>query len=299
MTTEYQGIFAALTTPYVQDEIAPNRFRENIEKYNQWGLAGYVVAGSTGESVLLTDDECLTLVETARNASAPGRKLIVGTARASARQTITFTNQAADLGTDAALIVLPHYYKGLMTSQALKAYTLSIADKAKIPIIIYSIPQNTGITPSPGLIIELSQHPNILGIKDSSGNLTLLQEAYPFMAPGSTFLLGSGSSLLPGLHLGASGGIITLGAVAPELCVRLFELFQAKDWDKGWRLQMDLVPLNQAITKYHGVPGAKHALDLRGFYGGPCRLPLLPLDDSAKLKIQTILEKLKLIDSSQ
>ncbi|MFA9453662.1 MAG: dihydrodipicolinate synthase family protein [Candidatus Aminicenantaceae bacterium] len=295
MTTEYQGIFTALTTPYDQDEIAPERLRENIEKYNQWGLAGYVVGGSTGENVLLTDDECLKLVEIAREASAPGRKLIAGTARASVRQTISFTNQAADLGADAALIVLPHYYKGLMSPDALRAYFLSVADKAKIPIIIYSIPQNTGVTPSPGLIIELSQHSNILGIKDSSGNLTLLQEAYPCMAPGSMFLLGAGSILLPGLHLGASGGILTLGAVAPELCVRLYELFQAEDWDKGWHLQMDLVPLNQAITKYHGVPGAKHALDLRGYYGGPCRLPLLPLDDQAKQKIQTILEKLQLI----
>ena len=299
MTADYQGIFAALTTPFEDDEVSLERFRENIEKYNQWDLAGYVVGGSTGEAIHLTDEECLSLLGTAREATAPGRKLIAGTARASARQTIAFTNRAADLGADAALIVLPHYYKGQMSPDALKAYYLSVADQARIPVLVYSIPQNTGITPPPELIVELSQHPNILGVKDSSGNLTLLEEAFPFMAQGSTFLLGAGSILLPALHLGAGGGILTLAAVAPELCIRLYAHFLEQNWEEGKRLQMDVVPLNQAITKYHGIPGAKHALDLRGFHGGPCRLPLLPLDDQAKSKIKTILSKLELIDSSQ
>ncbi len=295
MSADYRGVFAALTTPFEEDEVSLDRFRENIDKYNQWDLAGYVVGGSTGEAIHLTDEECLSLIGAARKASAPGRKLIAGTARASARQTIVFTNRAADLGADAALIVLPHYYKGLMTPEALKAYYFSVADKIRIPLLVYSIPQNTGIVPPPELIVELSRHPNILGIKDSSGNLTLLGEAFPFMAPGSTFLLGAGSILLPALQLGASGGILTLGAVAPELCIRLYAHFQEQNWEKGRRLQMEVVPLNQAITKYYGIPGAKHALDLRGFYGGPCRLPLLPLESQAKSRIKTILTELDLI----
>ncbi len=295
MTTEYQGIFAALTTPFVHDEIAPDRFRENIERYNQWGLAGYVVGGSTGEAVHLTDSECLALLKTTRETAAPGRKLIAGTARPSVRQTVAFTQQAADLGADAALIVLPHYYKGLMTAEALKAFFFSVADQVPVPVILYSIPQNTGITPAPGLIIELSQHPNIAGIKDSSGNLTLLEEAHSSMAPDSTFLLGAGSILLPGLQKGATGGILTLGAVAPELCVRLYGLYREKNWEEAKILQEMIVPLNQAITREHGVPGAKHALDLRSFYGGPCRLPLLPLDDPTKSKIENILKNLDLI----
>ena len=295
MSAHYRGVFAALTTPFEEDEVSLDRFRENIEKYNLWDLAGYVVGGSTGEAIHLTDEECLSLLGTAKAAAAPGRKLIAGTARASARQTIVFTNRAADLGADAALIVLPHYYKGLMTPEALKAYYFSVADKTRIPLLVYSIPQNTGIVPPPELIVELSRHPNILGIKDSSGNLTLLGEAFPFMAPGSTFLLGAGSILLPALQLGASGGILTLGAVAPELCTRLYTHFQQRNWEEGKRLQMEVVPLNQAITKYYGIPGAKHALDLRGFYGGPCRVPLLPLDDQAKQKIRTILSELDLI----
>lgn len=293
--TEYKGIFAALTTPFRDDRILSDQLHENISKYNEFDLAGYVIAGSTGESVLLSDDECLTLIETAREAAASGRRLIAGTARGSALHTVSFTNRAADLGADAALIVLPHYYKGLMSEEALRRYYTEIADASRIPVILYSIPQNTGITPSPRLIIELSRHPNILGIKDSSGNLTLLQEAYPSMPQGSTFLLGAGSILLPALQLGASGGILTLGAVAPDLCTRLYGFYQSEDWEEGRELQMQAVPLNQAITRYYGVPGAKFALDLRGYYGGPCRLPLLPLGDGAKQDIRNMLETLGLI----
>jgi 4-hydroxy-2-oxoglutarate aldolase len=145
------------------------------------------------------------------------------------------------------------------------------------------------------LIIDLSQHPNILGIKDSSGNLSLLQEAYPSMRSGSAFLLGAGSILLSGLQLGASGGILTLAAVVPELCARLCALFKEQRWEQAVALQMDLVPLNQAVTKYYGVPGAKYALDLLGFHGGLCRLPLLPLEAQVKSEIAEILTTLNLI----
>ncbi len=295
MNTVYSGIFTALTTPFEDDRIHLEKFQENIQKYNQFDLTGYVIGGSTGESVFLTDEECLSLVQAAARTAASGRKLVVGTARESVRSTITFTHQAADMGAQAALIVLPHYYKGAMTQAALQKYYETIADQVPIPVIIYSIPRNTGIVPSPRLIIDLSQHSNILGIKDSSGNLSLLQEAYPSMRSGATFLLGAGSILLPGLQLGASGGILTLGAVVPELCTRLFTLFCEQKWEQAFRLQMDLVPINHAITKYHGVPGAKYALDLLGFHGGACRLPLLPLEDRSKAEIAEILAKLNLL----
>ena len=237
----------------------------------------------------------LLLLKTAKEAAAPSRKIIAGTGCESTQNSMAATNRAADLGADAALVILPHYYKSLMTEAALKEYFLRIADQARIPLIIYSIPRNTGITPSAELIIELSQHPNILGIKDSSGNLSLLEEAKPSMPNGSTFLLGAGSLLFPGLLLGASGGIITLGAAAPELCAKLYELFLQGKHEEAKVLQQNLVPLNQAVTRDYGVPGAKYVLDLRGYYGGPCRSPLLPLDESAKTHIHKILTDLSLI----
>lgn len=292
---KYAGIFTALTTPFQDEKVHLGKFRENIQKYNQFDLSGYVIGGSTGEFVFLTDEECLSLVKTAAQTAAAKRKLIVGTARESVRSTVAFTCQAADLGAQAALIVLPHYYKGAMNQVALQKYYEFIADQVPIPVIIYSIPRNTGIIPSPRLIIDLSQHPNILGIKDSSGNLSLLQEAYPSMRSGATFLLGAGSILLSGLQLGASGGILTLAAVVPELCARLYALFKEQRWEQAVALQMDLVPLNQAVTKYYGVPGAKYALDLLGFHGGLCRLPLLPLEAQVKSEIAEILTTLNLI----
>ncbi len=276
MQQEFTGIFTALTTPFQEGKILPDKFTDNIAKYNQYELAGYVIGGSTGENVYLTENERLTLLKTAKETAAPGRKIIAGTGCESTQNTIAATNRAADLGADAALVILPHYYKSLMTTAALKDYYLTIADKTRIPLIIYSMPHNTGITPSAKLIIELSQHPNILGIKDSSGNLSLLEEAKPFMPDGSTFLLGAGSLLFPGLLLGASGGIITLGAAAPELCAQLYDLFLQGKYEEAKRLQLNLVPLNQAVTRDHGVPGAKYALDLRGYYGGPCRSPCSP-----------------------
>lgn len=295
MKKEFKGIFTALTTPFGKEKILPEKFKENITRYNRHALAGYVIGGSTGENVYLTDGERKRLLKTAKDTAAPGRLLIAGTGCESTTNTIDATNRAADLGADAALVILPHYYKSLMTVDALKKYYVTIADNAAIPLIIYSIPRNTGITPPAELIVELSQHPNILGIKDSSGNLSLLEEARPFMPEGSTFLLGAGSILFPGLLMGASGGIMTLAATVPELCARLYKLFLEKKYQEAKKLQLELVFLNHAVTRDHGVPGAKYVLDLRGYYGGPCRSPLLPLDETIKTRIKTILTDLNLI----
>lgn len=295
MNTEFKGVFAALTTPFKDDRIYLDMLAENIRKYNDYELAGYVIGGSTGEGVYLTSDEILSLAQVAKDTAAPGRKIIVGTARESTTNTLSLTNQAADIGVDAALVVLPHYYKSLMHFEALKKHFLTIGDSTKVPVIIYSIPRNTGIIPDPELIIELSQHPNILGVKDSSGNLNLLEEAYPRMASGSTFFLGAGGLLLTGLATGACGGILTLAAVAPDLCARLYQLHCDNKQEEAKELQLDLTPLNQAVTKDYGVPGAKYALDLRGYFGGPCRLPLLPVDDKDKPVIKNLLIELNLL----
>jgi len=185
------------------------------------------------------------------------------------------------------LICLPHYYRSLMNTDSLKKHYLTIAEQSRVPILIYSIPQNTGIIPTPELIIELSQHPNILGIKDSSGNLAFCEEVCPQLAPGSTYFLGAGSIIFPGLLMGASGGILTLAAVVPELCSELYRLFLNKKWEAAKKLQLDLVPT-------YGVPGAKYALDLQGLFGGPCRLPLLPLEEKAKQQIKKIFTKLNI-----
>ncbi len=297
MNKEFRGIFAALTTPFEHGQISVTRFEENISKYNDFDLAGYVVAGSSGEAAYLSDKESEVLVRAAKDRAAPGKELIVGTARESTDATIDFTNRMAGLGVDAALIRTPSYFKPLMTTEALKKHYVSIADQVQIPVIPYHIPQVTGLAITPELVIELAKHPNIPGIKDSSGNLPFLGRVIRDIPPDFSYLLGAGSVLLFGLMLGASGGILRLADVVPTLCAELFRLFDEGRWQEAARLQSDLIPLNNAIIQTHGIPGAKYAMDLLSFYGGPPRLPLLPLEEKGKKEIEEIVAELDLVVS--
>lgn len=295
MAEKLQGVFAALTTPFEKDKISIKYFRENIKKYNTYDLAGYVIAGSSGEVAYLTEEESNILVKEALEASAPDKKIIVGTARESTASTIAFTNRMADLGIRAALVRTPSYFKSVMTSEALKRHYYAIADESQVPVIPYHIPQVTGLSIEQQLVIELSKHPNIIGIKDSSGNLPFLGEVIPNLPPDFSYLLGAGSVFLFGLSLGASGGILRLADVIPELCVTLYNDFLAGEWEKASRLQRDIIPLNNAIIQTHGIAGTKYAMDLLGFHGGPPRNPILPLDANGKNGIERILKRLKFI----
>lgn len=295
MTDRFKGIFTPLTTPYQDEHFSPDKLRENIEKYNEFDLSGYLVLGSTGESVFLSDAESEELVKTAKMAAASDKIIIAGTAKESTQLTLEFTNRMADRGADAALIRTPSYMKSLMDEEALRTYFLTIADSAKIPIIIYHIPRSTGLTISSKLISDLSKHPKIAGLKDSSGNMAFLGETISLVHPQFDFLLGAASILLPGLIMGASGGIITLSSIAPSLCIRLYSLYKGKKMEDAVKLQLELIPLNKAIIETYGIPATKYALDLLGFNGGPCRPPLRSLEQQGKQDIEGILKKLDLI----
>lgn len=295
MSHGFKGIFTPLTTPYEDNHISPEKLRENIEKYNDFDLSGYLVLGSTGESVFLSDMESEELVKTAKMAAASDKKIIAGTAKESTQLTLEFTNRMADKGADAALIRTPSYMKSLMDKEALRTYFLTIADAAKIPIIIYHFPRSTGLTISSKLIADLSEHPNIAGLKDSSGNMAFLGETIPQLHPNFDFLLGAASIFLPGLIMGASGGIITLSSIAPSRCLRLFSLYNEKKWEEAVTLQFDLIPLNKAIIETYGIPATKYALDLLGYHGGACRPPLRSLEETGKQEIKAILQKLNLL----
>jgi len=295
MGKRYKGIFAPLTTPFANEDIYLEKFEDNILRYNEFDLSGYVISGSTAESVYLSDDEIEKLVKAAIDASSPDKTIIAGTARESTKITVEFSNRIADLGIDAILIRTPSYFKALMTQEALKTHYLTIADQAKVPLIIYHIPRYTGLTFTPELLIELSKHERIAGIKDSSGNMGFLNRVIPLLDPSFDFLLGAGSMLYPGLMMGSSGGILALADIAPGQCVHLYKLFLEKRWDEAKKLQHDLVPLNQALTVEHGIPAIKYALDLIGFYGGPCRLPLQDMTDRDKHKVRDVLKKIGLV----
>jgi len=295
MSYRFKGIFTPLTTPYGDDHISPEKLKENIEKYNVFDLSGYVVLGSTGESVFLSDMESEELVKTAKKAAASDKTIIAGTAKESTQLTLEFTNRMANEGADTALIRTPSYMKSLMDEEALRSYFLTIADSSKIPIIIYHIPRSTGLTISSKLIADLSEHPNIAGLKDSSGNVAFLGETIPQLHTNFDFLLGAASIFLPGLIMGASGGIITLSSIAPSQCLRLFSLYREKKWEEAVNLQFELIPLNKAIIETYGIPATKYALDLLGYHGGPCRPPLRSLDQTGKDDMKTILHKLNLL----
>jgi 4-hydroxy-2-oxoglutarate aldolase len=290
-------VFAALTTPFAGDGIAVEDLKKNILHYNTTGLAGYVVLGSTGEAVFLDDDEAETVLGAARAAAAPGKTIIAGASRESTKLTGEFVRRLAGLGADAALIKPPHYYKAAMNQDALKRYFFEVADTSPVPVLIYNIPQNTGVPLEPSTIIELSRHPQIGGIKDSSGRLSNLTEVIIGVRPDFYFLLGAGGLFLAGLLMGASGGILALAAAVPDLCVEIHSLFRRGKLAEARKLQLDLVPLNKALTETRGIPAIKYALDLLGYSGGPPRSPLRPLDEDGKAHIRQLLDTLGLLKS--
>lgn len=293
MPKTFTGVFAALTTPFSGDEVSIEKFKGNIQKYNDYDLSGYVVSGSTGESVHLSDDEAEKLVRTAKDIAAPGKNIIAGTARESTRMTISFTNRLAGCGIDAALVRTPGYYTGKMNKEAFSRHFRELADKSRVPVLIYNIPKYTGVTIDKEFLWEISSHPNVAGVKDSSGNLAFLGEVFPGLDENFSFLLGAGSVFLPGLVQGADGGILALAAAAPGLCVELYKLAQENRFEEARVLQHELIPLNKAVTQTHGIPGLKYALDVLGHYGGPCRSPLLPLKEKEKREMDAILAALK------
>jgi len=295
MHESFEGIFPPLATPFVDDEISLEKLKENIQKYNSFDLAGYVILGTSGESALLSVEESEKLVMAGKEAAAEGKKIIVGTGLESTKMTLEFTNRMTDLDIDAALIRTPSYFKSRMNRDALKKHFLLLADKSKVPVLIYNNPRVLGVSVDSKLLIELSQHPNIAGIKDSSGDLSFLAETIPHLDPHFSFLMGAGSVILPGLRLGATGGILAIADIAPAQCAELYKLHLEGKMDDALKLQLDLAPLNRAVVQIFGIPGLKYSLDIVGYYGGSCRLPLLPLDDESKKEMKAVLSKLGLL----
>jgi len=295
MARKFEGIFAALTTPFLGDEIAWTEFAKNLERYNATDLAGYVALGSTGECVSLTDEDAEAVVRAVRKSAGPGKHVIAGSAREATRLTVDFTNRLADVGIEAALVRPPCYYKSRLTRDALKAHYLAVADAARVPILIYNVPANTGIALDGGLIVELAGHPNIIGLKDSSANIVMLGEIIRRLPQDFHYFLGSGSAFMPALEMGACGAILAVANAAPEICAKIYSLFREGKIDESRKLQLDLIPLNKAVMEGAGIAGLKYALDLRGYYGGPARLPILPPDEKTKAELASQLKRLGII----
>jgi 4-hydroxy-2-oxoglutarate aldolase len=285
-----RGVFAPLTTPFDSaDHLSLPRVRENVARYNATRLAGYVVTGSTGEAILLSMAETEELWAAVIEAAGTDKVLIAGTAAETTTETILRTRRAADLGFEVALVRTPHYYQSQMTADVLADFYRRVADVSPIPILIYSIPQYTGITVEAPLVERLSEHENIAGIKDSSGSVQRAAEMVRAGRNDFRVLVGSASTFFAALMVGASGGILALADALPDACVELYELSMAGKIAEARALQQRLLPASRALVSRWGATGMKYALDRLGYYGGPVREPLRPLGEAARAEIDEVL----------
>ncbi len=285
-----EGILPPVPTPFVNDELAIDKLKENLQKWNKTKLSGYLILGSNGEAVMLHENERRTVIEAARSVIPSGKIMMVGAGTESTRETIRMVRMAADGGADCALVITPSFFKSAVTQEAMFFHYTSVADASKIPILLYSVPQFTGVSLQASTVARLAEHPNIIGMKDSSGDMTLFADLVAFTPKKFTMFVGSAPVLLPALSLGAAGGILAVANVIPEPCVRLFELLGESRINQARQIQFNINPLSHAVTSKYGVAGLKAAMELAGYFGGEPRRPLIKVNDQVKMELHGLLQ---------
>lgn len=292
-----QGIYAPIAASFESDmgELAVDKIIANVKKYNETKLSGLVVMGSNGEFVFLSKEEKLLLIKTIRENLAPEKHMIVGCGCESTRETIELCKEAAALGADAALVISPNYYKKAMqTDRVIEQFFTDVADASPIPVILYNMPGNSGINIPANVTIKLAKHPNIIGEKDSGGNIVQITEKI-YGTENEEFVMfaGSTSFLAATTIMGGDGGTLALANVMPDECVKLYELAKAGDLERAVKAQKILMAPNAAVTSQFGIGGLKVALDHLGFFGGSPRKPLLPQSEENAAKVIAIIDKAK------
>lgn len=285
------GIFAPVTTPFHagSEDLDLEGFGRNVRAHIAEGLHGVVVAGSTGEAALLSEQERVALIATAREHTPSDRLVIAGCGGESTRQTVARTKAAHEAGADAVLVVAPHYYANAMTAEVLRRHYLRVADESPRPVILYNIPKYMHFALSAELVAELAAHRNVIGIKDSSGVLEMLQGFLRAQHDTFSVLTGSGSGLQAGLEAGARGGILAVSLFAAGFAREVFRAVRAGEAAAATAAQARLTPMANVIVAKLGVPGVKHAMDLVGRVGGVPRMPLLPLGEAERAEVVTAL----------
>jgi 4-hydroxy-2-oxoglutarate aldolase len=287
-----QGVIAPVVTPFNRrGDVDEGLLRENLSRYVGSGLAGILVTGSTGEAPYLAESERLRLVEVAREVVKPPELLLAGTGLEGTDATLRLSREAVARGADALLVLTPNYYKSRMDSAALVGHYRAVAAGVARPVLVYSIPQFTGLYVDPETIGKLSRLPNVVGLKESSGKLDFVRAVLRKVIPGFRVLVGSVSIFYDSLRAGAVGGVLGQANFAPALCVGLYDAFRHRRAREARELQQRLVPLAQKISIPYGVAGIKAALDLCGYHGGTPRLPLLPVSAPAKREIAAALRE--------
>jgi len=288
--SELSGVFAPAPTPFRGDAVALDRLRDNVRRWSESPLAGVMLLSSTGEFPLLSEGERDAVLAAAREALPRHKAMLAGTGHDSTQLTIRQTRRAAEIGADVAVAITPHYFTGRFGQPAAQVrHYLAVAEASPIPVMIYHQPANTGIELEPEAVARIAEHPNVCGIVDASGHIPQLAQYVQLTPKSFHVLVGGVAALLPGLSIGASGGVLALAAIAARECCEVQALARAGRWEEAKELAARMMLVDRGVSGRHGIGGLKAALDLQGLYGGPCRPPLATLDGDAIEDIREIL----------
>jgi 4-hydroxy-2-oxoglutarate aldolase len=280
--TTFSGVFAPVPTPFDdRGEADPARLRAAFGRWIARPLAGFVVLGSNGEAALMDDFESDRVIVAAREAVPRDRPFIVGTGRESTQAAIKAAKRAAEHGADAVLVRTPGFFKSQMTTEAFVRHYTAVADASPVPILLYNFTALTGVDLLPAAVSQLAEHPNVIGMKESGGDVAKINDLVSGTPGRFQVLAGTTSTFYAALSVGATGGILAPACVVPDACMRLFELARANRHAEALALQRQLLPLARLLGPAYGVPGLKAALTLIGYDVGLPRPPLVPAPESA------------------
>jgi 4-hydroxy-2-oxoglutarate aldolase len=300
MTNRFAGIYTPIVTPFTESgDIDERGVIVNVDRYLASPLTGLVALGSNGEAAQLDDEEADRLIGVVRARVPRDRPLLVGTGRESTRATIAACRRAAAAGADAVMARTPSFYKPQMTSDAFVRHYTAVADATPVPLLLYNVTMYTGVNLQPDAVALLSEHPNIVGLKDSGNDMLQIADYLSRSAAGFTVLAGAAPTLYSAAALGVHGAVLALAGIVPELCVELFGLVGAGRLAEARALQRRLMPLARAIGPIHGVPGLKAALDLLGLHGGTPRPPLRPVSTTVIESLRALLIDLEVVPAPQ
>ncbi len=289
MSPKLTGVYAPIGTPFVNEEVAYDQLASNVQKYAASKLSGYLAIGSNGECVSLSEQEKDKVLETIVANKAAQQKVLAGANAESTRLTIEQCKKVADLGADYASVLTPCYFKKKLTDEAMTRYYLEVADGSPIPVVGYNAPGFTGMTISTTTLKAIATHQNIIGVKDTSPGMIGSYLRATCELDFDVFS-GTANTLFPAMMMGATGGIVSLANVFPDVCATLYERCLAEDLAGARELHLVLGKLNSSVSGSYGVAGVKYASEVAGFHGGDPRLPLLPLSDSDRDSIRQAIE---------
>jgi len=290
---ELKGLLLPTPTPFGREgEIDFPSLKANLDRWSGAGVSGFVLLGSTGERVHLDDREYLQTIETARAVVSTDLAFIVGAGQQSVIGTIAEVKRAAQAGAEAVLVITPYFYRSAITQETLVSFYTAVADEAPVPVVLYSMPPFTGIKIEPETVARLSEHANIIGVKDSSNDIEGFSKTVNLCPADFAVLTGNGTVLLDALRAGATGAILAVGCAVPEICSQIIRAFNSGEVEHSAALQSKLTPLAAAVTTKYGIGGLKAALDMAGYHGGAVRAPLRAPDEPARAEIAALLDRI-------